>query len=173
MKLLVRHTFDCTPERFWQMYWDPEFDAMMREQAAVSREVLEERREGDVLVRRLRITPERELPAAAATLLGTKKLVYEQENRWDERNNTLHWRVIPTILPGKLDAAGLFTVKAAPGGCEQVVEGDINVKVMFVGGQIEKFVVAEVGKSYDKTAASCRDWLARHPAPTPGSSGGA
>jgi hypothetical protein len=164
VKLLVRHTFDCTPERFWQMYWDPEFDAMMRRNAAVQRELLEERREGDVVVRRLRITPERELPAAASALVGAKKLVYEQENRWDERNNVLHWRVIPTVLPGKLDAHGNFRVNAVPGGCEQVVEGEINVNVRFVGGQIEKFVVAEVEKSYEKTAATSREWLAKHPA---------
>lgn len=164
MKLSVRHKFDCTPARFWQMYWDPDFDATMRKQAGIQRELLEERREGDVLVRRLRITPERELPAAAATVLGAKKLVYEQENRWDEKNDVLHWRVIPTILPGKLDAHGNFRVNAVPGGCEQVVEGDITVNVRFVGGQIEKFVVAEVEKSYDKTAASCREWLAKHPA---------
>lgn len=164
MKLLVRHRFDCTPERFWQMYWDPDFEAALRQQAAVQRELLEERREGDVVVRRLRFTPDRELPAAAAAVLGARKLVYEQENRWDERARVLHWRVIPTLLPGKLDAHGQFRVEAVPGGCEQLVEGDIQVNVRFVGGQIEKLVVAEVEKSYDKTAASCREWLAKHPA---------
>ena len=163
MKLFVRHTFDCTPERFWQMYWDPEFDAMLQKEAGVTRELLEERKEGDVVVRRLRVIPDRELPSAASAVIGTKKLVYEQENRWDERNGVLQWRILPTILPGKLDAKGSFRVNATPGGCEQLVEGDITVNVRFIGGQVEKAVVGEVEKSYERTAATCREWLRRHP----------
>lgn len=159
MKLNVRHRFDCTPETFWEMYWDAAFDEALRAESGVTREILEEREEGDVLIRRIRITPDRELPGPAAALLGAKKLVYEQENRWDKAAQVLHWRVIPTILPGKLDAAGTFRVEAVPGGCEQVVEGDITVNVRLVGGQIEKAVVAEVQKSYDKTAAVSREWL--------------
>ena len=162
MKLYVRNQFDCTPGKFWEMYWDDAFDAMLRKESAVEREVLEERTEGDVLIRRVRFTPDRELPGAVATLLGAKKLVYEQENRWDKSSGTMYWKVIPTILPGKLEAKGTFKVLPTPGGCEQVVDGDIQVKVMFVGGQIEKAVVAEVEKSYEKTAAACREWLKSH-----------
>ncbi|MEQ1506113.1 MAG: DUF2505 domain-containing protein [Myxococcota bacterium] len=162
MKLTVRNAFDCPPEKFWEMYWDEAFDEMLRRETGVQREILEERTEGEVLVRRVRFTPDRELPAAAAAVLGAKKLVYEQENRWDRSNNTMHWRVIPTILPGKLDAKGTFRVEATPTGCQQVVEGDIVVNVRFVGGQIEKHVVGEVEKSYEKTAALIRDWLRAH-----------
>jgi hypothetical protein len=165
MKLNVRHRFDCSPETFWKMYWDDAFDAQLRKESAVQRDVLEERTEGDVLVRRVRLTPDRELPGPVATLLGAKKLVYEQENRWDRATSTMHWRVIPTILPGKLDAQGTFrVVAAAGGGCEQVVEGNISVNVMLVGGQIEKAVVAEVEKSYAKMAETSREWLRTHPA---------
>ena len=160
MKLDIRHTFDCTPARFWEMYWSDELDAMLNEGSTVQRELLEERREGGVLVRRLRFTPERELPAAASSLLGASKLVYEQENRWDEANSVLQWRVIPTILPGKLDAHGTLEVRPLGADrCEQVVVGDITVAVRFIGGQIEKAVVAEVEKSWERTAQTCRAWL--------------
>lgn len=159
MKLYVRNAFDCTPGRFWEMYWDDAFDELVRKEAAVQRDILEERTEGDVLIRRVRFTPDRELPGPVATFLGAKKLVYEQENRWDKSNGTMYWKVIPTILPGKLDAKGTFRVVGTPDGCEQVVEGDISVNVMFIGGQIEKAVIAEVEKSYEKTAATCREWL--------------
>ncbi len=164
MKLLVRHALPCDPARFWKMYWDDGFDAMLRRESAVERELLEERTEGEVLIRRVRITPERELPAPVAKLLGAKKLVYEQENRWDRSNDTMHWKVLPTILPGKLDAQGSFRVVPTATGCEQVVEGEIKVNVMLVGGQIEKAVVAEIEKSYDKMAEASREWLASHPA---------
>ena len=112
MKLFVGTSSHCTPARFWEMYWDPGLDEALRRDAAVTREVLEERTEGQVLIRRLRFTPDRELPGPVATLIGAKKLVYEQENRWDRATGTMHWKVIPTVLPGKLEAKGVFKVVA-------------------------------------------------------------
>ncbi|MCA9493192.1 MAG: DUF2505 domain-containing protein [Myxococcales bacterium] len=163
MKLLVRHGLPCSPEKYWKMYWDDDFDAMLRKESAVERELLEERDDGDVLVRRVRITPDRELPTPVAKLLGAPKLVYEQENRWDRKNAVLHWKVLPTILPGKLDCRGTFRIQPTATGCEQVVDGEIKVNVMLVGGQIEKAVVAEIEKSYDRMAAASKEWLAAHP----------
>lgn len=159
MKLHVRHTFPCDPETFWKMYWDDEFDAMLQRGNTVQRELLEQRDEGGVVVRRVRFTPQRDLPAPAAKLLGSSKLVYEQESRFDPARSEMAWRVIPTILPGKLDARGTFVVRPIEGGCEQVVDGDIKVDVRFIGGQIEKAVVAEVEQSYQRTAEVAREWL--------------
>lgn len=162
MRLNVRNTFACSPERFWEMYWSDSFDAMLSEGSDVERELLEERDEGGVNIRRVRFTPAKELPTAAASVLGAKKLVYEQEMRYHADKGVMEWRVVPTILPGKLDASGQFRVVPAGDGCEQIVEGDISVNVRFVGGTIEKAVVAEVEKSYEKTAAVCREWLRIH-----------
>lgn len=159
MKLHVRHTFPCDPETFWKMYWDEEFDAMLQRGSNVQREILDQHEEGGVVVRRVRFTPQRELPAPAAKVLGSSKLVYDQESRYDPATSQMTWRVIPTILPGKLDAHGTFVVRPIEGGCEQVVEGEITVNVRFIGGQIEKAVVGEVEQSYQRTAEVAREWL--------------
>ena len=160
MKLQARHAFPCTPERYWEMYWSDSYDKLLMHGATYDREVLEDREEpGGVRVRRVRITPHQDLPSAASALLGASKLVYEQENRFDPATGEVQWRVIPTILPGKLDARGSFKIVPTPSGCEQVIDGDIQVKVRFVGGQIEKAVIAEVEKSYGKTAEIGRRWL--------------
>ena len=163
MKLDIRHTFPCSPARFWEMYWDDELDAMLNEGSTVQRDVVEERTEGAVVVRRLRFTPDQELPSAAASLLGTNKLTYEQENRYDPDAGRLDWTLIPTFLPGKIKAAG--AVEAHPAGddqCEMVVSGEIKVNITFIGGQVEKRVVAEVERSWNRTAETCREWLRRH-----------
>lgn len=160
VKLQSRHAFPCPPERYWEMYWSDSFDEMLMDGATYDREVLEDREEaGGVRVRRIRITPHQELPSAAASLLGASKLVYEQENRFDPAKGEVTWRVIPTILPGKLDAKGSFRIVPTASGCEQVIDGDITVSVRFIGGRIESAVVAEVEKSYTKTAEVGRKWL--------------
>jgi len=162
VKIDARHTFPCAPERLWEIYWDPAFEDRLRQGSTVQREVLEHRDEGDVIYRRVRNTPQRELPAAAAAIVGAKKLVYEQETRWDKKRGLVQWQVVPSVLPGKLDAKGQLRVEPAPGGCVMVIDGNIDVHVRFVGGQIEKAVVAEVEKSYDRLAAEIRRWIADH-----------
>lgn len=161
MKMDIRHRFDCTPDEFWQMYWDDAFAEQLNEGSSVQRELVEERIEGDLLVRRIKFTPQQELPSAAASILGATRLEYEQENRYDQVAKILQWRVIPTILPGKLCASGTVEVHPAGSGCEQVVAGEIKVQVPLIGGRIEKAVVAEVEKSWNRTAEVCRGWLAR------------
>lgn len=162
MKLDIRHTFACTPQRFWEMYWDDALDEMMRESSKLQRELVEERTEGEIAVRRLRFIPDKELPAAAARLVGAKKLIYEQENRYDAARGVLDWRMLPTVLSGKLDAAGSLRVEPrGEADCEQVVTGDIRVNVPFIGGQIERAVLAEVQRGWDRAAETYRAWLTR------------
>ena len=162
MKLYVRHAFDCTPETFWKMYWDDAFDEMLRRDATVERELVWERSEGTVSARRLRFTPDKELPRPVAKLIGAQKLIYEQENRFDASQGTMTWEVIPTFLPGKFSASGTFHVRPTPAGCERIVDGNIGVNVRFIGGQIEKAVVAEILESYEKTTVTCREWLTKY-----------
>jgi len=162
VKLYVRHTFDCTPETFWKMYWDDAFDEMLQRDSTVARELVWERSEGTVSARRLRFTPDKELPRPVAKLIGSDKLIYEQENRFDAADGTLKWEVIPTFLPGKFSACGVFLVRPTASGCERIVDGNIDVNVRFIGGQIEKAVVAEIVDSYEKTTATCREWLAKY-----------
>lgn len=162
MKLNVRHTYSCTPEKFWEMFWDDAFDEVLRASSTVKRELIEQREEaGGVILRRIRFTPERELPGPAASLIGSTKLVYEQENRYDPRASALHWRVLPTFLPGRFDAAGKFEVKPTATGCEQLITGEVKVNVTFIGGTIEKAICAEIEGAYEKTASAARDWLRR------------
>ena len=163
MKINARHTLPCTPDRLWRIYWDPAFEERLRQGSTMQREILEHREEGDLIVRRVRNTPQKELPAAAAAIVGAKKLVYEQETRFDRKRGVVDWQVVPSVLPGKLDAKGQLRVEPAPEGCAMVIDGHIDVKVRFVGGQIEKAVVAEVERSYDRLAAEIRRWIADHP----------
>lgn len=159
MKINVRHAYDCSPTQWWAMYWDDSFDEILRATSDVQRDVLEEKTEGDVVVRRLRFTPARELPRAVASILGSTRLTYEQENRWDRPASALHWRVIPSFLPGKFDAAGKFEIRPTATGCEQVISGEVKVNVPLLGGQIEKTICGEIEGSYEKTAVAARRWL--------------
>jgi hypothetical protein len=162
VKLNVRHSFPCSVEMYWKMYWDERYDAMLQQGSDVVRDLLEERTEAGVQVRRLRFTPKRELPMAVAKLIGSKKLIYEVENRFNPNRQRLDWKVLPTILPGRLVAVGAVTTAALPTGCELRVDGDVSVKVRFLGGKIETEIAKMFTSGYQRNADIGKAWLTKY-----------
>lgn len=160
MKLSIRHTFPCTPDEFWAAFWDPAYDEALSKGTAVRRELLEDRTDGNLRVQRFRFVPERTLPGPIAKLAGTDKLTYEQENRYDLAGRSCTWKVVPAVLTEKVTAEGVMAVRAAPEGCERVVEGAIDVRVPFVGSTIEKTIVESIESGYEQAAQVTREFLA-------------
>ncbi|MCB9669022.1 MAG: DUF2505 domain-containing protein [Alphaproteobacteria bacterium] len=160
MKLNVRYAYPCTPERYWEMYWDDAFDAQLQANSTVKRELVEETDAGGVVTRKLRFTPENELPGPVAAIVGTKKLVYDQVNVWDRAASVMSWEVLPTFLSSdKFSAKGVFKVVPKGPGCELQIDGDIDVKVRFIGGQIEKQIVSQIEDAYAKMHTASVAWL--------------
>ena len=156
MKLNLRHEFDCSPERFWELFWDDEYNAKVSEGAAVERQLVREWEEGGKKCWRMRFVPDRELPKPLRKLMGTDKLVYEQENKLDQEAGEMHWDVIPAVLADKVTARGVMKIVPTERGCERIVDGEISVRVPMIGGKIEKTILQNVQESYDTTAVILR-----------------
>lgn len=162
MKLQVRHVFDCTPDEFWTLFWDPAYDAALqaRNGNEVTRELLEEKDVGGKKHLRYRFTPKKTLPAPIAALAKTDRLIYEQENTFDRASGLLTWKVRPSVVPDKVTAEGTFRVTPrAAGGCERVVEGTIEVRVSFIGGKIEEAIVNDVKGAYEVATTVMADMI--------------
>lgn len=161
MKLKVRQLYPCTPDQYWEMYWDDDFDARLQEGSKVDRAVLSQAEENGVLTRRLRFTPHAELPGPVAAIVGSPKLVWEQINRWNKATGVLSFEVLPTFISAdKFNARGTFAVKPDPGGCVVEIDGDIDVKVRFIGGRIEAQVVSQIEDGYAHQKRVSDAWLA-------------
>jgi hypothetical protein len=158
VKLNVRHTFPCTLDVFWQMFWDDDYDRMLSESAGVTRSTLWDRTEGAQRIWRMRFTPDQELPSVVAKALGTTKLVYEQESRLDAQQ-TLHWDVFPAVVPDKVTARGTMRAVANNGGIDRIVDGEISVRIPIIGGRIEKTIHKSVMDSYERAAEVTLAWL--------------
>lgn len=158
MKLSVRHSIPCTPEVFWQMFWDDDYDRMVSASAGVTRETLWDREEGGGRTWRMRFTPDQELPAMVAKAVGTNKLIYEQLSRLDA-NNKLHWEVFPAVVPDKVTAKGTMTIQSTGRGVDRVVDGTIDVRIPLIGGRIEKAIHKSVLESYERAYGASLRWL--------------
>jgi hypothetical protein len=165
--LTIRHVFPCPPERFWEIFWHPEYDRRLDEAAGTRHEVLAEWREDGLRCWRSRYEASsegREGAESVVALLGGGFLEFDQESRLDEERGRLVWEVRPRMdLGGAVSARGELQVDAVPEGCERRVQGEIRVRVPLVGGQVERAVGGAIESSYEREARVLESWLASPP----------
>ncbi|MFT7519024.1 MAG: hypothetical protein ACI9MC_001160 [Kiritimatiellia bacterium] len=159
MKLHVRHVFPCTMPTFWQMFWDEDYDQLLMDAAQVTRSMLWDRTQGDRRLWRMRFVPNQDLPSMVAKAVGTKKLVYEQDNNLDAAAGIMEWEVFPAVVPDKVTSKGIMKVHATSRGVERVVDGRIDVRIPLIGGRIERAIHKSVMTSYERAYDVSLQWL--------------
>ncbi|MEN0064718.1 MAG: DUF2505 domain-containing protein [Myxococcota bacterium] len=150
-KLHVENHLPTSAKEAWEVFESDEYKERLREQTNIKQEILETRTEGNIEIRRIRTEPDRELPGMVASAIGTKKLSYVQENRFDRASGRMEWSVELDGIGDRVTVKGVTTCVPDGDGCKRVVDGEITVKVPLVGGQIEKAVVAEFEKSMQRS----------------------
>jgi len=160
MKFEIAHTFDTTLDEYAEIYFDEAFGFASCEAVNIGRKLLKLEKSPERIVRQVRCEPSRELPAPIAKLLGGGGFSYVDDVEYDPRTRKGKWRIVPSIAPDKVESTGTFEFVPDGAGKRRIIRGDINVKVFGLGGIIEKFVVGDVEKSYEKAAAFTREWIA-------------
>ena len=161
MEIRISHTFPCTPKVYWETAWNPAFERELRAEAEVDFTILEERVDADRTFTRTRISPRRELPLLAQKALGQTRFSYVQEVDSDNSTFTTRWRVMADILPDRLRCAGVSRIVESGTGCERLIEGAIDVSIPLLGSSVERQIVSEIERSYEKAAEVIRRHLPR------------
>ena len=164
MHFVASHTFRVpSPEALAELYFDEPFNEALCANGRLRRELLSLRRESNVLLREVRVEPERTLPAPAARWLGSERFGYVEHMAFDFAALHGTWRIEPALLGEKISSSGTLSFAAAPDGAQRKVEGEFQVKVFGLGKTIERFVVGDVEKSYDEAAAFTARYLLEYP----------
>ena len=163
MKMDVRHDLPAAAAVAWRELHSDAYAAAAREKTNTTSELIsEETRPDGKTFRRTRVTLGKDLPSAAASLLGSKRLSYVLEEEISPATMTTQWRVIVEKVSDKVKAAGMFRIEpSGEAACRRVVQGEVKVNVPLVGGKIEQGIAAELEKSYEATALFAREWLSR------------
>lgn len=162
MQIRIAHTFPCTPSEYWDATRAPGVDDEVRREAEVDiTELSREDRGGGRTFERTRVSPRKELPAIAQKALGAPKFTYVQEIESDPASLSTTWKVLPDVLPGKVQCSGRSRVVPHAAGCERIIEGEIKVNLPLVGGTVEKHVLDAIMRSYDRAADVIRRHLPR------------
>jgi hypothetical protein len=158
--LFIEHTFAASPADYARLYFDESFSIALAEGVRIGRTLLRLDRDGPRLIRHVRCEPVRDLPAPVAKLLAGRAFHYREEIEFDLDANAGRWRVVPSVVPDKVDASGTLVFTPEGSGVRRTVRGGVSIGLFGVGALVERFVVAEVVRSYEDAATCTRRLLA-------------
>lgn len=152
MQFEIKHRFACEPALLWALIDSPEFDRRLALESSTAREVIERREVGGETYVKRRISKNSELPAAMKKVVGTDRITYDQESWHKPQSDTLRWKIAPQVLVDRFSGSGTTVLRAAPGGCERIIRGDLTIRLPILGGAMEKKLIEDVSASYTLAA---------------------
>jgi hypothetical protein len=160
MKFKLEHTFkNIALADYERLYFDEELATSLCSEVQLARSLLRRETKDGHFSRVLRMGPQRELPAPAAKVFGAKRIEYTEYIEYDLGSYKGQWRTVPDLLTNKITCEGTFRFAALGSGVNRVVEGQIEVNVFGVGSLVEKIIVADIEKSYERAAAFTQRWI--------------
>ena len=167
MRYTISDDFDTSLEHYWQVFFDDAYNAELYKRLKVGREVLEVKQEGEgeslVIRRKVKLSPQREVPALVAKFVKGA-ITYTEQGVFTARTNTLEIVTIPGFMADQLTTRGTYKVQSlGPNKVRRTWDGEISCKIPLLGGKVEKHIVEEVTTSYRDTTEFTRKWLADHP----------
>jgi len=160
MKFRVEHTFrDITLEEYEKLYFDETFGIALCKAVKLARTLDKRELKDGRLVRIVRVGPDRDIPPTVAKILGTSRIEYTEHV--DYKQGSFHgtWKTVSSIFTEKVDAHGTFGFADEDDGVLRVLEGEVTVKIFGIGGVIERFVVADIERSYNDAAQFTQKWI--------------
>lgn len=154
--LEVEHIFNCSEATFWdRVFLDPEYNERLFKtelKFPVFREVSREER-GGALHRLVEVVPYvGELPGALKAVIG-EGIGYEERGVLDRAAKSYKVVVVPNKLADKLSIkVDLWTIADGDQRCRRKARAEASVKIFGVGGTIEKRILSDLERSYQKSA---------------------
>ena len=154
--LEVQHSFNCSEATFWdRIFLDPEYNERLFKtelKFPVWREVSREER-GGALHRVLEIVPYvGELPAALKAVVG-EGIGYEERGILERAAGRYKVEVVPNRMAEKISVKVEMSTQAdGDNRCRRKARAEAIVKIFGVGGAIEKRLLSDLERSYQKSA---------------------
>ncbi len=164
MRVVIRDPYDVPPEAFWgRMFFDPAYNQSLYTEGLgfESLEILEDAVTPDgSRRRRMRVRPRLDMPAAVKKLVG-EKVTYVEEGTFDAAAGTFRSRIVPSSLADRIRIETVMRLEPrGAGACERIAEAEVEVRVLGLGGLVEKFIEKSLRDNYAKGAAFSNRWLA-------------
>ena len=145
MKLTLSYSWECPPEAFWALYYDPEFTVRLHldHLGSTSAEVVAQ--EGDItngLVRTLRYGQRPNMPGPVRKIFG-EEVITTEVSTYDPASTTTTFTMTPGTMADKTQIEGRIALTPEGGGATETFFLDARVKIFGVGPIVERFIEAQ------------------------------
>jgi hypothetical protein len=170
MQFRVDQRFAASADDVLAMYCDTEFYATLEGLPRIGRpEVLsavgpsDEGGKADRFRLRLRYAFIGDLPRAALAVIEPKKLTWVEDTDFDLISRKATSNLLPDNYADRLTASAKSTIDdAGDGHSSRRVDGDLHIRMPFVGGQVEKAIVSGLREHLVAEEVVAARWLQDH-----------
>ena len=142
MKFDVKQQFDADAAAVIGCYSSSEMYEQLPEFGKTSRpDLLERTASGDTVKIRLRYRFTADLPTAALAIIDPDRLTWVEETTYDLAGLSSRVKLLPDHYASKLEASASARFVDRGDGSIRDVAGDLRVRVLLVGGQVERAIV--------------------------------
>lgn len=161
MRLTLVYNWDCSPDAFWALYYDPEFAVRLHLEAlgSTSAEVLSQ--EGDLssgIVRTLRYGQRPNMPGPVRKIFG-EEVTTTEVSTFDPASSTTTFVMTPGTMADKTHIDGSIAFNVDGGNTVETFALDARVKIFGAGPIVERFIEHQARDMQDKSVEFMRDEL--------------
>jgi hypothetical protein len=153
VKLGLTYDWDCTPEEFWALYYDPDFAVRLHLEClgSTSAEVLSQ--VGDLssgLVRTLRYGQRPPMPGPVRKIFG-EEVTTTEVSTYDPGASTTTFTMTPGTMADKTHIDGTIAFARQGGRTVETFSLEARVKIFGVGPVVERFIEAQARTMQEKS----------------------
>jgi len=158
VKLSLTYGWDCTPEAFWALYFDPDFTVRLHLDAlgSTSAEILAQ--EGDLasgLVRTLRYGQRPPMPGPVRKIFG-EEVSTTEVSTFDPTTSRTSFTMTPGTMADKTLIDGAIAFAREGESTVETFTLEARVKIFGVGPMVERFVEHQARQMQDAAVAYMR-----------------
>jgi hypothetical protein len=160
----LNHEIRCNTERFWQLFFDREFNDKLYKEALEFPEysILEQRDTDTEIIRKVAGQPKMNMPGPVAKVLGSG-FKYVEEGSFDKAKRIWRWKMTPSTLAEKMRNEGSVRVEAlGDDRVRRVAEIVVEAKIFGIGGMIESSAEKQLREGWEKSAVFMNKWIETH-----------
>jgi len=156
-EIRVEHVFNCSEETFWtKVFFDDEYNRKLFQETLrfpVWR-VLKSEDRGDEVRRTIEASPPiGDLPGPLKAVIGDSA-GYEERGVFNKKTHRYQVQVVPNRMADKVTVnVEMWTEPMGDTKCKRFARASATAKIFGVGGMLEKKLLGDLEKSYEKSAA--------------------
>lgn len=165
LEFTIVHALSCSPERFWNLFLDPDFTReMIVDGLGFARcEPDPVVQEGSLRRRHTYVEPKVDLPGPVAKLIGPR-LGYDENGTFDEKTGIWTFDMRLSVLSDRIKLGGKLRVEpAGEEQCKRIADLWVDARIMGLGKMVEKAAEKNMRDGWGKSADWMNGWMAAHP----------